>query len=192
MFVVVDIETTGLSRFYHRITEIAAVRVSDGFVVDSFQSLVNPEVPIPRFITRLTGISDDLVKDSPVVQDVLPSFRSFLGSDVFVGHNAFFDFGFLDLNMQRYLGFGLSNSRLCTRKLANRLFPDLPRKRLCDLCSHLNIVNSRAHRALSDVHATVGVFNHMLDLLREKGIVDVDDLLRFEKSRIKPLVSLDS
>ncbi len=181
MYTVVDIETTGLSKNYHQITEIAAARVRNGRIVESFESLVNPQVRIPHFITKLTGISDAMVKDAPTISRVMPSFIDFVSEDVFVAHNATFDYGFLEHNARLH-GHKLENERLCTRKLANRLFPELPRKRLGDLCGHLNITNVRAHRAMGDVQATALVFNEMLGILQSRGISEVSSVLKFEKS----------
>ncbi|MEA2037193.1 MAG: 3'-5' exonuclease, partial [Nanoarchaeota archaeon] len=138
VFTVIDIETTGLSKNYHKITEIAAARIRKGKLVKSYQTLINPKVRIPSFITRLTGIDNELVKDAPTIKEALPSFIKFLGNDIFVAHNATFDYGFLEHNLKTYRNYTLDNKRLCTRKLANRLFPDLPRKRLGDICEHLN------------------------------------------------------
>tara|TARA_Y100000310_G_C20602034_1_gene773534 strand:+ start:546 stop:1127 length:582 start_codon:yes stop_codon:yes gene_type:complete len=188
---VIDIETTGLSKRFHQITEIAAAKVRNGEIVDSFQTLVNPQVRIPSFITKLTGINNKMVKDSPTVDQVLPAFRNFLGKDIFVAHNATFDFGFLEHNIKHHHAMDLLNHRLCTRKLANRLFPDLARKRLMDLCSHMNVQNHQAHRAMGDVQATVKVFNNMLNVLHEKGISEVDDVLKFERSSIKKIAPCD-
>jgi DNA polymerase III subunit alpha, Gram-positive type len=182
VYTVIDVETTGLSKHYHKITEIAAAKVRNGKIIDCFETLVNPEVRIPSFITKLTGIDNNLVKHAPTVEKVLPSFRKFLGEDIFVAHNATFDFGFLSHNLHVHHRHELLNRRLCTRKLANRLFPDLSRKRLQDLCEHLDVYNTQAHRAMGDVQATVGVFNGMLDILKEKGICDLPDVLKFESS----------
>jgi DNA polymerase III epsilon subunit family exonuclease len=180
MFTVIDIETTGLSKNYHQITEIAAAKVRDGQIIDTYQTLINPLTKIPSFITKLTGINNEMVKFSPTINKVLPSFKQFLSKDIFVAHNATFDFGFLDHNMQLHHREELPNKKLCTRKLANRLLPNLPRKRLGDLCEHFSIKNLQAHRAMGDVLATVGVFNNMLDILHDKGICDVDEVLKFE------------
>jgi DNA polymerase III subunit alpha, Gram-positive type len=185
MYTVIDIETTGLSKRYHQITEIAAAKVKKGIIIDSFQTLVNPEVRIPSFITKLTGIDNKMVRDSPTVDQVLPDFKKFLDKDVFVAHNATFDFGFLAHNLKRHYETDLINKQLCTRKLANRLFPELPRKRLGDLCSHLDVQNHSAHRAMGDVLATVKVFNSMLNVLQERGIIEVDEVLKFERSSIR-------
>ena len=178
---IIDIETTGLSKSRHSITEIAAVRLRGGKVVASFQTLVNPNMHIPSFITRLTGIDNEMVKDAPTIDAVLPSFLTFLGEDVFVAHNASFDFGFLEHNLQEHCRAELDNKRLCTRKLANRIFPQLPRKRLGDLCEHLGVENKTAHRAMSDVLATVDVFTNMIDVMYREGISSMDKILAFER-----------
>ena len=177
----IDVETTGLSKSYHQITEIAAAKVRCGKIVDSYQTLVNPQVGIPSFITRLTGINNEMVKDAPRINQILPSFVNFLGNDIFVAHNATFDFGFLDFNLKIHQGQNLLNQRLCTKKLANRLLPELERKRLLDLCEYFNVTNEQAHRAMGDVQATATVFNKMLDILQDKGISEVNEVLRFER-----------
>jgi DNA polymerase III subunit alpha, Gram-positive type len=185
MFTVIDIETTGLSKNNHRITEIAAAKVRKGKIVDSYQTLINPQTKIPSFITKLTGINNEMVGCAPIIKEVLPSFVNFLGKDVFVAHNATFDFGFLEHNLKHYHRHELLNDKLCTRKLANRIFPELSRKRLQDLCGYLDIQNIQAHRAMADVHATVNVFNKMKDILNSKGVCKVNDILKFERSSIK-------
>jgi len=162
VFTVVDIETTGLSKQYHQITEIAAAKLRNGRITKTYQTLINPQVNIPDFITRLTGIDNEMVKDAPVIRAAMPEFKEFLGEDIFVGHCATFDFGFLDVNLRKHCNGSFANSRLCTRKLTNRIIPDLKRKRLIDLCQYFNIKNTQAHRAMADVNATAEVFNHML------------------------------
>ncbi len=181
MYTVVDIETTGLSKNYHQITEIAAAKMRNGKIVEQYETLVNPQVHIPSFITKLTGISNVMVKNAPTIKRVMPGFVDFVGKDVFVAHNATFDYGFLEHNA-RVHGHRLENERLCTRKLANRLFPELPRKRLGDLCGHLNITNVQAHRAMGDVQATALVFNEMLAILQSRGVSDVSSVLKFERT----------
>lgn len=182
MYTVIDIETTGLSKRYHQITEIAAAKINQGKIVKTYQTLVNPQVRIPHFITKLTGIDNQMVKDAPTISEALPKFVYFLQEDVFVAHNASFDFGFIDHNLRLHQGKNLLNQKLCTRKLANRLLPHLSRKRLQDLCTHFNINNQQAHRAMGDVQATAMVFNNMLNILHEKGISEVKEVLRFERS----------
>ncbi|MBC8444337.1 3'-5' exonuclease [Candidatus Woesearchaeota archaeon] len=184
-YVIVDIETTGLSRYRHNITEIAAVRVKNNKIVGEFQMLVNPLKPIPRFITRLTGITDEMVKDAQPIEKVLPVFLEFLGSSVLVAHNATFDYGFINYNAEQYLGLLVENERLCTRKLANRLLPALGSKKLSNLCEHFGIVNITAHRAMSDVKATHELFSKFIFLMDSIGLKDKKSVLKFEKSPIK-------
>ena len=183
-FVVVDIETTGLSYRLHKITEIAAVRIKNHKVIDEFQSLINPRCHIPSFITNLTGISDEMVKYSPTIDKIISHFNDFLGNDVFIAHNATFDFNFLEHNSLKHTRQGLNNQVLCTKRLANRLLPELPSKRLGLICEHLNIENKQAHRAMSDVLATVDVFNHFHKLMKKKDITDIDAMLKFQSSKI--------
>ncbi len=185
MYTVIDIETTGLSKNDHHITEIAAAKIRKGEIIETYQTLINPQVRIPYFITKLTGIDNNMVKDAPTINHVLPSFIDFLQKDIFVAHNATFDFGFLDHNLKVHHNQNLLNQKLCTKKLANRLLPQLERKRLQDLCQHFNINNSQAHRAMGDVQATALVFNNMLNILHEKGISEVKDVLKFERSPVR-------
>lgn len=176
-YLVIDIETTGLSKHRHKITEIAAVKLNKGKIKGKFQTLVNPEVHIPSFITRLTGIDNSMVKDAPLIQEVMPNFLKFLGNRVFVAHNASFDYGFLNYNAE----IDIENSRLCTRKLANRLVPDLYSKRLAVLCKHFNIKNNQAHRAMGDTLATVKLLNSFFKILDKKGFRKPEEILNFEK-----------
>lgn len=169
-FVIVDLETTGLSPYKHSITEIAAVRFNWTTVIDSFQTLVNPERHIPTFITRLTGISNEMVENAPIIKDILPEFISFLGEDIFVAHNISFDLWFLNHARYHHFESYFPNSTLCTRKLARQLVPEVPKRNLGFLCEYFGITNTRAHRALSDVHATTELLKNYLRIAEEKEI----------------------
>lgn len=186
-YVVVDIETTGLSKNIHRITEIAGIKTDKGRVIDEFHTLVNPEVRIPPFITHLTGISNEMVKDAPVIDDVMAGFCNFMGDSVFVAHNATFDHGFLSVNAE-FAGLEFDNKRLCTRKLAARLVPLLASKRLEALCQHFRIVNESQHRAMGDARATLCVFNNFQGMLKRMGIEEKADIIRFERTSKKELI----
>lgn len=179
-FTIVDIETTGLSAHRHKIIEIGAAKVRNRKIVDEFESLINPNVRIPRFITGLTGIDNEMVEDAPEIDEVLPKFNRFLSNDVFVAHNASFDYKFLDFAFQDTLFKIMKNHKLCTRKLANRLIPELPSKKLGYICEHFEIVNEQAHRALGDVRATACVLNNFLDILEKRNIKDIDSVLKFQ------------
>lgn len=179
-YTVLDLETTGLSKFYHRITEIGAVRVKRGKIVGEYQTLVNPQTHIPSFITRLTGISDEMVKDKSPINEVLPGLTDFLKDDVVVAHNATFDRGFLEFNYDKHLKQDFRNEFLCTKKLATRLLPELTSRKLSAITEHLSIKNDDAHRALSDVIATTQVFERFNSMLHEKGIETKEDVLKFQ------------
>ncbi|MBN2142980.1 3'-5' exonuclease [Candidatus Woesearchaeota archaeon] len=178
-YIVLDIETTGLSKDRHRITEIAAVRYHGRKKIGHFHSLVNPECHIPLFITKLTGIDNEMVKGAPTISNVLPEFMDFLGSSMIVAHNASFDCGFISHNAEKHLKRELPNKRLCTRKLANRILPDLPSKRLGALCDLFRIENKRAHRAMADVEATTQVLHKFLKLMHEQDIRKEEEILAF-------------
>lgn len=191
--IVLDIETTGLSPYRHKITEIAAVKVVNGEVIDTFQTLINPETPIPSFITRLTGINDDMVRDAPTVDKILPNLKEFLGNDIIVAHNASFDYKFISHNLFLHEKKHLSNPKLCTVKLANRVHSDLPSKKLSALCQHYGFVNENAHRAMSDVEATVKVFYEMVHKLESCDICSSSQVLAFEQlARSKAVEKLQS
>jgi DNA polymerase III subunit alpha, Gram-positive type len=123
-YVILDIETTGLCKHYDKITEIAAIKISNGKIIDEFQTLINPKCTIPNFITKLTGINNDMVKNSPTIEQVLPNLFKFIEDEIIIAHNATFDYGFIEHNAKKY-GYKFCNDKLCTRKLANRLLPDL-------------------------------------------------------------------
>jgi len=182
--VVVDIETTGLSKSRHAITEISALKVDQGEIIDEFTVLVNPQRPIPRFITKLTGINNALVRDQPPIDKLIPHFTKFLGDLPFVGHNARFDYGFLNMAMEIHLNKTMLNDVLCSARFARRLLPELPSKRLGAICEHFDITNEAAHRARGDALATSIIFNRFLTMLKERGIDQRKDILRFQSSPI--------
>jgi len=186
-YIVLDLETTGLSKYYHNITEIAAIKVKNNRIVEKFEQLVNPRERIPSFITSLTGITNEMVRNKPDIKETLPEFLNFLGDEVIVAHNATFDHGFLTQNAQQHLNKELLNDRLCTRKLANRLLNDLPSKKLACLCEHYNIENDQAHRAMSDVKATYQVFNNFIQTLDQKGVKTKEDIMKFENTSLSEL-----
>lgn len=121
-----------------------------------------------------------MVKNAPTIGEALPGFLDFLEDHILVAHNATFDHGFLNHNGILHLQTPIENRILCTRKLANRLVPELPSKRLEILCQHFNVTNQRAHRAMGDVLATVEIFQGLLKLLKSKGVEDRSEILQFQ------------
>jgi DNA polymerase-3 subunit epsilon len=181
-FVVVDLETTGLATQPGGIIEIGAARLRGGRVLEEFQQLVNPGMPLPRFITRLTGIDDAMLAGQPRLAAVWPSFRAFLGDDVIVAHNARFDVGFLNAAALLYDGGPLTNPQLCTIKLARRLLPGVRRRGLDALAAHFTIPQADRHRALGDVRITVEVFFQLLERMKPRGIARLDQALDLQHS----------
>jgi DNA polymerase III epsilon subunit family exonuclease len=169
-YVIVDLETTGLSPYKHAITEIAAVRFDGNTIKEDFQTLVNPQRHVPMFITRLTWITNEMVESAPTIDQILPEFISFLGDDIFVAHNISFDIGFLNYARYEYQQEYFNNRKLCTRKLARHLIPELPKRNLSFLCDHFAIKNTRAHRALSDVYATSELLKNYISIAKQQGI----------------------
>lgn len=165
-FVVFDIETTGLNAARDQITEIGAVRVEDGRITDRFHSFINPGVPIPESIVELTGITDDMVKDSPAAELVIPTFMDFVGDGVLTAHNAPFDMGFIQAIAVK-LGLSIKNEVLDTLAVTRSLFPRLKTHKLGAVASHLNISMDRAHRAVDDATATAKILIKCIERIQK-------------------------
>ncbi|EPR10226.1 PolC-type DNA polymerase III [Ruminiclostridium papyrosolvens] len=174
-FVVFDIETTGLNPHQDRITEIGAVKVRNGQIVDRFSAFVNPEVSIPSFIVKLTGITDDMVKDAPPIEQVLNEFMEFIQGSVLVAHNANFDVGFIKQNA-KLMGEKVKNPYIDTLELCRKMFPELGRYKLNIVAKHLKIELENHHRAVDDSMATAKIFMHCINILKEKGCQSIKDI----------------
>lgn len=189
-YVVVDCETTGGSPGRgHRVTEIAAVRVDRaGLVRDEFRSLVNPGRPIPRSITRLTNITEEMVAGAPSFLELAPRLQAILAGGVFVAHNAPFDLRFVEFEMRRG-DFGPPRGRvLCTARLARRTLPELRSRSLDSLIHYYGIACDARHRAYGDAMATADILVRLLDRAEEDGIGTwsaLDALLNRRKPRPK-------
>ena len=169
------IETTGLSFKTEKITELGAVKLKNGEIIDTFESFVNPEKPIPDKIVQITNITDDMVKDAPTIEEILPKFIEFMGDSVLVAHNASFDIGFIRYNAEQ-IGYKLDNTYIDTLRLAKELFPDYKKYKLGIIAENLGIKVEVAHRALDDVITLVKVFNVMIDMMKEKGISKINEI----------------
>ncbi len=178
-FAVVDVETTGCSVWGgDRVTEVAAVQVQGGEVRDTWSTLVYPQRPIPSWITSLTGISDDMVRGAPAFHEVAHRVREKLDGSVFVGHNAAFDWRFLDAELQRTTGDGFSSvaRRLCTVRLARVFLRRLERRTLDHLTRYYGIAIAARHRALGDAVATAHCLTLLLEAAQQAGIATLDEL----------------
>jgi DNA polymerase III subunit epsilon len=188
-YVVVDTETTGGRAWSgDRITEIAAVVVRDGEIVELFETLVNPERPIPYFITQLTNITWDMVKDAPTFDRVAPDVMRVLEGNVFVAHNAMFDWRFVTSEISRSTGRQLQGRRLCTVKIARKVLPQLPRRSLDHVARYYGVEIRGRHRAAGDALATAKCLLRMLSDLGDRGCDtwgDLEMLLRTPTARRK-------
>ena len=183
-YCVFDLETTGISANNEKITEIGAMKIKNGEVIDTFECFVNPEKPIPERVVEITHITNDMVKDAETIDTVLPKFLDFIGDSVLVAHNAEFDVGFIRHNASiQQLRF--DNTYIDTLKLAKDLFPDYKKYKLGIIADKLGIRVDVAHRALDDVKTLVQVFEVMLKMLKEKGVKtlkDIDELFNDEEN----------
>ena len=180
-FVVVDLEATGAKMPPNRVIELGAYRICKGRIVDKFLTLVNPEIPIPRFVISLTGITNEMVKSAPLFADVAPRWLDFVSDAVLIAHNAPFDTSFLNHEISRvYPGHRMVNSHLCTVRLSRRVFPGLNNYRLDTVADHFSIPISHRHRAGSDALATAEVFLHLLSRFEDHGVMDLAAARKFQ------------
>ncbi len=170
-FAVVDVETTGTSPVAgDRITEIAIAQVRGGEVVDVYAQLVNPQRPIPPYITQLTQISWAMVRDQPTFREIAPTVVDRLAGHVFTAHNAAFDWRFVGDELDRGVGHLLAGPKLCTVRLARVLLPDLPRKSLDHVTRYFGIDIAARHRAEGDAVATAQALIRLLRIAENEGV----------------------
>jgi DNA polymerase III epsilon subunit family exonuclease len=162
-YTVIDVESTGLDPQKDSLIEVAALRIRDFQVTDSFESLINPGFTIDSFISNLTGITNDDLAAAPDAKPVLDSLRSFIGNDIVVGHNVQFDINFLYDNFMKYLGVPMSNRYIDTLRHSRKYFPQAPSFALPDLCGFLEIASEVHHRALADCYATNDLYRLLAD-----------------------------
>jgi DNA polymerase-3 subunit epsilon len=162
MYAIVDIETTGGHASANGITEIAICIHNGKKVVERYSTLVNPGREIPIYISALTGITNDMVKDAPPFSDVAHDVYHLLHNNIFVAHNVNFDYSFV----RHYLaeaGYELRCNKLCTVRLGRKIMPGLPSYSLGKICRHLGITNASRHRAAGDAEATAQFFSLLLE-----------------------------
>ena len=160
-FVVFDLETTGLDYKTNKVTEIGAVKIKNGRIVETFSGFVNPQQNISQEITRLTGITNDMVKEAPVLEDVLPDFYKFCKNSILVGQNVQFDFGFIDF-YSRQIDYVFANKMEDTMNIAKK-YIFLRNYKLKTISEALNVPLINAHRAINDALATAKVFIKLIE-----------------------------
>ena len=190
-YVVFDIETTGFHPSKNKIIEIGAVKVINGEITDRFSEFINPRVPIPFTIERLTGINDAMVCDAPGVEEILPKFLSFCEGCVLVAHNASFDTSFIRYNAEQ-LGIEFPPTYVDTVGLARFLLPHLGRFKLDTVAKELHVSLENHHRAVDDAGATAEIFVKFIEMLKDRGIYDLAKLNQFGENNADAVRKLPS
>ncbi len=175
VYVVTDIETTGLSPESDEIIEIGAVKLHNGKIIDRFSALIKPERPIPANITRLTGITNDMLKSAPPLELVISDFMRFLSDGIFVAHNAVFDSGFIRRDCQK-INLQFKNRILDTLALSQIILSTLKNHRLDTIAKHLNIGMGSHHRAVDDANTTAEILKYLMSQVLEAGIRNLSDI----------------
>jgi DNA polymerase III subunit epsilon len=171
IYAIIDIETTGGQATSDKITEIAIMLHDGTKIIDTFETLINPERSIPYYITQVTGISDNMVADAPKFYEVAKQIVKMTEGAIFVAHNVRFDYGFIQEEFRR-LGFTYIRKQLCTVRLSRTAFPGLRSYSLGNLITHFNLKVTDRHRAMADVKATAQIFEKIL--LKEENIEQAD------------------
>jgi DNA polymerase III epsilon subunit family exonuclease len=183
-FAVVDVETTGMrAGFGDRITEIAVAVVHGERREIVFESLVNPERPIPRAICSITNITNEMVRHAPRFSELAERLLAALAGRVFVAHNARFDWNFVSAELRRSRDLSLDGTRFCTVRLARRLVKGVRSCGLDNLCRFFGFHNPARHRAGGDALVTAELLCRLLSLAREEGARTLQDLMVIEARR---------
>jgi DNA polymerase-3 subunit epsilon len=185
-FVALDLETTGARAGANKITEIGAVRIEGFREVATFSTLVNPLRPIPRMITEITGITQEMVARAPRIDKVIPQLLEFLEGAIVVAHNACFDVGFLNYELRRLRGRELGDGAIDTLPLARALAPGLPNYKLGTVAQALGAPVLACHRALADAQAVSHVFVTLMERLVERGVTRLSEARSFTVPSARP------
>ena len=179
--VIVDTETTGLEPQTNEIIEIAGLKIVNGQIDEPFNTLIKIGSPLPPEIVRLTGITDEMLKEGEQKNFVFQRFLDFVGDLPLIAHNVEFDLPFIQRHLELTLGKKLNNPTICTLKLARNLLPGLPSHKLAKAAQHFNIPTPNTHRALGDVEITYQLWLKLAEHLEKDGIHSLEDLLKSGK-----------
>ena len=184
--IVFDLETTGLSPLTCRITEIGAVKVKNGEILETFNTFADPECPIPEEITRLTGITDEMVKGAPSQEEAVRAFLDFAGDRLLIAHNAAFDTGFIRAACDRYK-LDFDNAYLDTVALSRHVNPELKKHKLDVLAEYFELGEFNHHRASDDAEMLAYIYFKMIEKLREEGIGTLNEMKASMSDKANPL-----
>ena len=180
-YIIFDLETTGLDPDFNEIIEIGAIKYRNMEPIEQFHSFIKPDNVIDDFITELTGITNDMVKNAPKINYVLPLFINFISDDILIGHNVNFDINFVYDEMLRYEFGYLNNNFVDTLRMSRKLLPDLRHHRLNDLAEYFDIDTNGHHRAMKDVEITNKVYIKLKELMLSM-YNNIDELKKTYKS----------
>lgn len=169
-YVALDVETTGLDPQWDEIIQVGCIRVRDGAIVAQHESLVNPGFEIDEYITKLTGITNEMLASAPSIEQIAPDIQNFIGDDCIVGHNVTFDINFLYDTFEKCGLTPLKNNFLCTRRLAYWVFPGWGSYKLKILVDKLQLPDGQFHNAMADTLHTYHAYEYMKKYAAENGI----------------------
>ncbi len=162
IFVVIDVETTGLSPITNELIEVSAIKYDGNKKIDTFSTLIKPKVRIPYYITNITGITNDMVEEAPEVEEVMPELIEFVGDLPIVAHNANFDYSFI----QNYSNKSFSNNSVIdTVRIGRKLYPELPNHKLGTIAKHIGITEDGFHRAEFDCECCAKIYMEYLKVV---------------------------
>lgn len=162
IFVAIDVETTGLSAFANELIEVSAIKYDGNKKIDTFSTLIRPKVQIPYYITKITGITNDMVKNAPEVEEVMPESIRFVGESPIVAHNANFDYKFI----QNYSNNSFSKNQVIdTVPIGRKLYPELPNHKLGTIARHIGITEEGFHRAEFDCECCAKIYMEYLKVV---------------------------
>ena len=166
-YVLVDIETTGLSPRECEIIEIGAIKVKENKIIDTFDTLLKIDGRLPYFITKLTRITNEMLEEGIEQEKALEEFVKFTGKEIIMGHNVNFDINFIYDKCKDYLNYNLNNDFVDTMRIAKHILPDVRNYKLGTLADYFDVDYRNAHRGLTDVEITYEVYNKMKELAKK-------------------------
>lgn len=162
-YIIIDIETTGLDTTFDEIIEIGALKIKGNKIVDTYTTLIKPKYEIAEYITQLTGITNQMVKNAPSIEEIIKPFKEFIEGNILVGHNFNFDLNFLYDNSMKFLEEPIENDFIDTLRLSRYLLKDLKHHRLIDIADHYKIDILGNHRSLKDCEITYACYNALME-----------------------------
>lgn len=175
-YIVLDIETTGLSPVKNEIIELSAIRVVNNKITEEFSKLINPECYVSSFITNLTGITTEMLYEAEKAPIVIKEFMDFLSESIVIGHNITFDISFIDAKLKKFYGTSFNNDYIDTLKIARKFLPQLPSKKLGLIAKHFKLDTNGMHRGLKDCMVTNTCYQKFLQMHEQSLLKQINAL----------------